>query len=457
MPDQQSISEPTSGPAIPLSVRLGWGSGSVAMALMFQSISILLLVYLTDHAGISAGLAGALIGLSKIYDAVTDPLMGVVSDRTRSRWGRRRPYLLAGGVVSALAFVMLFSVGQIQDETLRIWVTGLSLILYATGYTIFNVPYLTMPAEMTDDNQARSVLMSFRIAGVASGQIISTVIGPLIIFYFGGGIVGHAVMSYLVAGLILTLSVITFVMTGKAPVAARLQSSANVGLIGQVKLIWSNRPFIVLLAVKLFQLMGLAVQLSILPYIVVRVMGADYKLLSQFFLIYALVILVAQPIWVRIVVGIGKRASFILSASILAIAGMSWLLVTATEPMSLFLLRSLVLGFGAAGILLAGQAMLPDVMEYDYLKNGLRREGIFAGLYTMFEKFAFAFGPVLVGLFLSYSGYDGNLPSGQSQGESAINAIYLCASVIPFVLVAIAIGFMMNYTLTEERLRSMHR
>lgn len=425
------------------------------MALMFQSVSILLLAYLTDHAAISAALAGALIGIAKIYDAVTDPLMGVVSDRTRSRWGRRRPYLLIGGIVSAVSFVLLFSVAQVADQTLRVWLTGLALILYSTGYTIFNVPYLTMPAEMSDDNEARSVLMSFRIAAIAGGQILSTVVGPLVIFYFGGGVLGHAMMSYLIGGMILVASIVAFNTTRHAPVAARRDPPGTEQIIRQFRVVSKNRQFVALLAIKLSQLLGLAVQLSVLPYIVIRIMGADYKLLSQYFLVYSIVILGTQPFWVRIIKRFGKRATFLASATIVAFAGLSWLAVTPDEAISIFLLRSFAIGFGAAGLLLAGQAMLPDVMEYDYLKSGLRREGVFAGIYTMVEKLSFALGPVLAGLLLSLAGYDGSLARETAQPENVIYAIHSCAAVIPFAMLCVAIYFLTKYTLNEEQLRRM--
>ena len=159
-----------------LKIMFGWGLGTLCMSLMFQAVSLLILRYLVDYVGLAAGLAGLLIGLGKVYDAVTDPLMGAISDRTHSRFGRRRPYLLLGSLVSALSFVLLFNLAQFVDwaPSLLLGMVVVALLLNATGYTIFNVPYLAMPAEMGLGFHERTRLMSFRAAAVAIGGVSAT-------------------------------------------------------------------------------------------------------------------------------------------------------------------------------------------------------------------------------------------------------------------------------------------
>ena len=171
---------------LPVSTCLGWGIGSLGMSLMFSATGVLLLRYLVDYVGIGAALAGVLISVAKFYDAATDTLFGIASDRTRSRWGRRRPYLLLGGVVSAVSFVMLFNLQGAAGPALLPWLVLLVLLLNATGYALFNVPYLAMPGEMTRDYHERTRLMSFRVAAVAVGQLVATFVGPLLIQRFGG-------------------------------------------------------------------------------------------------------------------------------------------------------------------------------------------------------------------------------------------------------------------------------
>ena len=170
----------------PISLRLavGWGIGSLPMSAMFNAVSLLLLTFLIEHVGIAALTAGLLIMVSKIYDAITDPIMGFLTDRTNSRWGRRRPYLMLGGILSGASFVMLFSVPTFSSQSTLIIYVLVALLINATAYTVFNVPYLTMPAEMTRSYHERTTLMSYRVSAIAFGQLLSSVLGPVIIAYY---------------------------------------------------------------------------------------------------------------------------------------------------------------------------------------------------------------------------------------------------------------------------------
>lgn len=120
---------------LPLSVRMGWGIGTLGPVTVLTATNVVLLRYMTDFVGISAGVAASLIAFSKIFDAFADPTMGVVSDRTRSRWGRRRPYLVLGGVMLAIAVVGLFAVPDFGAVATRVWYVGFLLLFYAVAYT----------------------------------------------------------------------------------------------------------------------------------------------------------------------------------------------------------------------------------------------------------------------------------------------------------------------------------
>ena len=143
----------------------GWSLGTLAMSSLLNTQTALLMAYLISVVGIAPAVAGTLLFVSKMYDGVTDPVMGVISDKTNSRWGRRRPYLLVGGVLCAISAVAMFSIPQFSGMLLYAWVLGV-LILAATAYTLFNVPYLSMPAEMVSDRYERSKLMSYRVAWI---------------------------------------------------------------------------------------------------------------------------------------------------------------------------------------------------------------------------------------------------------------------------------------------------
>ncbi len=446
--------DPRSAGTLSIPIRFGWGIGSLSMSLMFNATSLLMLRYLVDYAGIGAALAGLLIGGAKIYDAVTDPLMGTISDRTRSRIGRRRPYLVLGALVSAVSFVMIFNLASFQGADYIVVLVVLALLLNATGYTIFNVPYMAMPPEMTNSYHERTGLMSYRIAGVAGGQLFASFIGPLLLVAYGGGAVGHSAMALILGAVILGGGLVCFRMTREAPFARQIPAPAAVTLKDQWRTAFQNRPFLLLLGVKLTHLIGFAVFIAVLPFLFTRIMKVSDTYLGLYFLLQASLMLVSQPAWVRVSRRVGKRAGYFIAVAIYSVAGLSWVFATQGEPAAAIMARGFVAGIGAGGLLLIGQAMLPDTMEYDYQLSGVRREGVLAGVYTTVEKVSFALGPALAGLLLGAAGYIQSADVTIEQPEAARMVIYACASVLPVATLAVGCLLLLGYNLTEERLKA---
>ncbi len=160
----------------------GWSLGTLAMSTLLNTQTALLLVYLINVVGVGPAIAGSLVFFSKLYDGVTDPVMGIISDKTRSRWGRRRPYLLLGGVGCAVSVLAMFSIPEVSGYLLYGWILGV-LLLAATAYTIFNVPYLSMPAEMVAKPYERSKLMSYRVAWISLGSFVGIALAPRLVAY----------------------------------------------------------------------------------------------------------------------------------------------------------------------------------------------------------------------------------------------------------------------------------
>jgi GPH family glycoside/pentoside/hexuronide:cation symporter len=178
MPESTSTAPPK---RLPLGLCLGFGVGTNGSSTLMGVTGIYLLFYMTTILGIPPAVAGALIFVSKTYDLVTDPLMGYISDRTETRMGRRRPYMAAGAIVSGLSLYFLFSVPTIESRSLLLAYYMLLLVIYASGYTLFTVPYLSMPAEMTNDYHERTRLMSFRTLFGSTGLLIGTAVAPILV------------------------------------------------------------------------------------------------------------------------------------------------------------------------------------------------------------------------------------------------------------------------------------
>jgi GPH family glycoside/pentoside/hexuronide:cation symporter len=437
---------------LPLKTCIAWGMGTLSVGALFNSVNVLLLSYLVDFAGITAVLAGSLIGWSKIYDAVIDPLVGHASDRSRSPMGRRRPFLLWGGGLLAVASVVLFNVPSELGATTKTIYVLLTLMLYATGYALFSVPYMAMPAEMTTSPYERSRLISFRVTAVAIASIFATFIGPVVIERAGGGQAGHTQLSFYLAALVIFSAAVCVYGTRNAP-RHYDDNRSSLSQLKKFQLILSNRPFVLLLVIKLFHLMALAVTQASMPFLFRRVLGLSDSSLGLYFLIFYGAMMLVQFIWVPLSKMLGKRNLFLVITLVYGLFHASWYFVTPGEPMVLVYGRALLLGGAAGGMLLLGQALLPDTMEWDYRLTGLRREGMLAAVYTVFEKLAFALGAAVTGVFLGLAGYiQGAGMTAVEQPASAVHAIYLLASFVPMTLLLSSLFAIAMYRLDEQSL-----
>ncbi|MBT4741187.1 MAG: hypothetical protein HOO09_12445, partial [Rhodospirillaceae bacterium] len=173
-------------------VSAGWAAGTVGSSTLLGAMSLLVLFYLTEYLGIPPAVAGTLIFISRLWDIGATLLIGQWSDRTQSRWGRRVPFLVIGAPLAALAYAMLFAAPEsLSGLSLEAYVL-VALLLYATGYTIFVVPYLTIPAEITTHTHQRTTMMSYRVAFMTVAGLNIAVLGPILIGAFGGGRTGYA-------------------------------------------------------------------------------------------------------------------------------------------------------------------------------------------------------------------------------------------------------------------------
>ena len=448
------IQKPTS---LALSICVGWGLGSVGVAMMYGVTNLLILRFMTDYLGIAAVAGGLVIGVSKLYDAITDPIMGVVSDRTKSRWGRRRPYMFFGGFLLAASMILLFNVPAFESTTNTLLYMLILMLFYATAYTIFNVPYLAMPAEMTEGYHERSFLISFRVYGVAAAGIFGLFGGPMLIELYGGGQAGHAAMAWVLGAIILVSALASFWMTRDAPFTEE-SASTKYTFREQFSTAIENKPYLLLLGSKLAGLFGFALSQPAIAFFYTNVLEVTDDFLGYYFLVFYISMIGSQSFWIRVSKVRGKKLIFMLCIALNMLGNLSWLLAGPEEPFSVMLLRALLLGFIGGGSLLMGQSMLPDTIEYDYRRTGLRREGIFAAFFTTIEKLAYTIGPAVTGIFLGAMGYISSKGAQDIvQPDSAITAIYICVGVIPATMGIFGLLFLSAYDLTEEKLKSTVR
>lgn len=438
-------------------LHLSWGIGTLGASLLLNGFSFVVLFYLTTELHIEAVVAGALLFWAKIWDVFANPLMGWISDRTDTRWGRRRPFLLAGAVVASLSFAALYGTPQTLSPAATLAYAACALVLVGTGYTIFNVPYMAMPAEMISSYHERSLMISYRVFFIGIGTFIGGGAARKIVEVAGGGPEGYATFGLTIGLGIFICMALCFLGTRQAPFTRRETATAGSMSIGEQ---WrqglANRPFTLLLGIKFTQLLGLASATATVLFVLRFVMQKPDP--GNWMLMYvgasSVMQIVTIPLWLAAARRFEKRATYMLATAVFSAATLTWLLVTPAEPAVFFLLRAGVMGFAAAGLLLMGQSMLPDTIEYDYRRTGLRREGVFSGLYSFVEKAAFAFAPAILGFTLAHFGFASKAPT---QSPEAIRGILIAAGVLPAVYFALSLPLLMRYELTEARLKATTR
>lgn len=445
------------GEKLPLSLYFGWGLGTLGLT-TFMVGSYLLLRFMTDYMDVPPALAGTIFALAKIYDGVADPIFGSFSDRTRTRWGRRRPFLLAGAFACALTFMLAFNTPVMPTRMGAVVMLVGLLLLHATSYAIFAVPYMAMPAEMTDNPHERSKLMSFRVVNGSLGNLAGGWATASLIAWFGGGLAGHRAMGIVIGLLIFAVLFGCFLLTGKA----RRRDAGTIGHVPyrqQIRAASNNRPFVILQCAKLMLLSAAALHTASAAFFVQRRLEASDAWLGAIYATLTIGTIVAQPFWLWLARRWGKRNTYTVGGLFTALVWLSWLPFGPGTTWLTIVIIGLLAGFGNGGIVMISQSMLPDTIEHEYRTTGLRIEGSFAGVYIMVEKLGQAIGASLAGIALGMFGYvQSKAGVHVVQPASAVLGITLTYSVFSTMFLLISVVVMRFYPLDERdmSLRGTH-
>ena len=435
--------------------KFGWAVGAHGSQVMIGIYVFYLLFYLTDVLGIPALDAGRIVFLVRIYDLVTDPVMGWLSDRTNSRHGRRRPWLLAGAFGCTFTFILLFNLPAFATQSETVLAVTVVLVLYATAYTLFNVPHLAMPAEMTSDFHERTVLMSYRVVFFATANFAAVLGGSLLLQEFGNE-QGYPLLGWMVGATILASMLACYRLTASAPFNARSEPSRYTPR-QQLRIIAGNKPFVVFILAKLGMLTAQASQVAAFLFFSEYVLQRGAALLTSLGIFLTIGPVVAAPGWTWLSRRWGKRNAFMLAALLYAIVVATWLLSGPAEPAWLTNVRVGALGLVLGGVIILGFALLPDTIEYDRRRSGINREGIYSGLYSTMEKAASAFGPLLFSVLLAANGFVSSR-GGETvvQPDATVTVIYLAVGLFPALAALFAVAMLTQYDL-DERVMSQTR
>ena len=436
---------PAGSAALSTRVRIGYALGSLVTGAFGTVPGLLLLPYLTNTLGVAAGAAALLVLLPKAWDVMLNPLVGRISDRTQTRWGARRPYLLFAGLGLTVLFIGIFAAPFGVNEGAGIYVAGMFL-LSATAFAFFQVPFGAMPAEMTDSYSERTRMMTWRVAMLATAILVSGAGAPYILDRMGGGIGGHRWMALFVGAIMLIGTLIVFYGTARAPIGVITQAEPS--LRAQLKVAMANRPFRLLVACFVAQSTGVAAMLAGVRYFANYQMD-DLTTTTWLFLAVVSPALFTTPIWRRLGERAGKLKGYVIASITLTVATFALTAAPWLPHIAIYAVI-MVIGFGYAGQQLFGLAMLPDCIAFDEKRTGKRQGGVFTGVWTAGETLGLALGPGIYAFVLELFNYVPN-STGEflAQSSMAEIGVLLGFTLVPGVIVGIALALLRGYDLAE--------
>ncbi|MEU4713950.1 MFS transporter [Micromonospora purpureochromogenes] len=444
-----SVTGPTGARPDPLPRRVhaGYALGSLATGAFGTVPGLLLLPYLTDTLGVAAGVAALLVLLPKAWDVLVNPVAGRLSDRTRSRWGPRRPWLLGAGLALAVLFAAIFAAPFGAGPAAGAYV-AVAFLATATAFAFFQVPYVAMPAELTGDRAERTRLMTWRIAVLALAILVSGAVAPMLVTATGDGLAGHRWMGLFVAALIALGAIGAFL--GTRAVATGAVTETEPTLRAQLAVAAGNRPFRALLLCFVIQSAGVATILAGVSYFADQILRDPENGPTLLFACFVGPALLVMPLWSRLGARLGKRTALV-AASLLLAAGALALVAAPALPAAAVYAVVALLGVGYAGQQVFALALLPDCVAHETARTGRRQAGVFTGLWTAGETFGLALGPGLYGLVLQISGYvSSDTGTAAAQSDQARLGVLLGFTVLPALLVGLAVLLLRGWTLDPD-------
>ena len=435
--------EASAGRGLSLGTKLGFGVGDFGANLVFQSTFIFLIFYFTDVFGIAAPIAGTIFLISKAWDAVSDPVVGYLSDRTKTRWGKKRPYLLFGALPLGVFFFLLFA-SPAMPLGFKPYYGLIMFLLVCTFYAIVNVPYGALAASMTLDSHERSRLSGFRTFFALMGAL--TVAGSMkpLVALFPTEVIGFRMAAAIFGVVAVVLTYVTFFSVREV---IQESDTEHYNIKDIRRIVLGNRPFLILSLGTIFHLTALGTLAAMVNYFFKYNMGAESFATVAFLCIFVPAAL-ALPLWVTVSRKLSKKATFNIGMGLLAVALCVVYFIREFNPM--LLIPAFCLGgIGISTSFLSPWAMVPDTVEYGQLKTGLRREGVLYGIFFFGQKLASALAGFIAGQGLGIIGFEAN----KIQSPEALEGIRVLMIYAPIALIIMGIITISFYPISEK----MHR
>lgn len=463
-----------------LSEKIGYGFGDMSSSMFWKIFSYYLPFFYSNIFGLSLAHAGTLVLVTKLYDAVSDPVMGLIADRTNTRWGKYRPYLLWIAIPFAVAGVLAFFTPQTDNYTFKHVYAYVTYILMMTVYTAINVPYGAMLGVMTDDSREKSVFSSFRMFFAFIGSFIAmgsfepllklrqSILGTLPAEWtladstpadwtIAVSVIGIVCAVLFILSFMMTRERVTEAEMAKEPVKENSDETAKTSVVEDLKALVANGPWWMLLGGGIAILLFNCVRGGAAAYYFADVLGTNAIFtLALFLTVGEISQLVGVVVTVPVSEKIGKTATFLLVLAAVTVLSVIVAFLPETPAGMWALLVSQILICIAIGInspLL--WSMFADVADYSELKNGRASTGLIFSSSSMAQKFGAAFGSAIVLWVLMAFGYDN--AKGAVQTPEALATIKALISWIPAIGSAAGIAIMLGYPLTDKKMSDIRQ
>ncbi|MEM1242190.1 MAG: MFS transporter [Cyanobacteria bacterium P01_H01_bin.26] len=440
-------------PKLTLSTKLAYGAGDMGAGLTSNLLAFSFLIFLTNVAGLNPLAAGTVLLIGKVWDAINDPIVGMLSDRTRTRWGRRYPWIVLTGVPFGVTFLLNWVVPGFSSQVALFWYYVVVSIVFQVFFTTTNLPYSTLTAEMTEDYDERTELTSFRLAFSLAGAVLILALGLVVSQSIADPQRQYQVLGALGGGIAIAslywcvLGTFRHSQQQADYRGQRLHSSQtdnDASFLQQLKTVFSNRPFLYVVGIYLFSWLALQITATIIPFYVTFWMGADDYFLAA--LLVQGTAIIMMFVCNLLAKRIGKKGLYFLGTGIWILAQIALYTLQPGQLSAMYGL-CLIVSFGVATAYVVPWSILPDVIELDELKTGQRSEGAFYAFMTLLQKIGLALGIFLVSLALETSGFSAD---AVTQPESALLAIRFFIGPVPLVLLICGMVLAHFYPITKS-------
>ncbi len=420
----------------------------MAGAVVITLTGFFLQAFLLDVAGLRPAAIGVIFLVSNVWDAVTDPVVGVLSDRTRTRWGSKRPWLLFGAVPFGVAYFLHWLVPDLGSAGLFAYYLTVALLL-KTAFTVVGVPYSALTPALTQDYDERTQLNTYRFSLNLFGSLLAVTLHPVLVGLAGDDVVRGYLFSAGVWGVFIAAVVLIAFRGTYERTTPSVPAGFNV--FRELASALQNRAFLLVTGIYLCSwLTLLLVQANLLLFF--RYWGGIEAHFTGIILSFQVSAILSLSLWAFLSKRIGKRAVYALGVLLWAVGLTLFFFLPRGAVLPSYAL-ALLIGVGAAVAYLIPWSMVPDVVDDDEVRTGERREGIFYGMFVFLQKLGLSLGLAVSSFALDATGYLNPTVAGEfvAQPDAVLLTLRLLVSFVPAVLLLISLPLVYLYPITRER------